>query len=213
MKAMHRKISSVLTSVVLMLGLWVALCTPLDESVAFSAPGPPRKSTPHQSRIHRLPVAYLPATGNPERFVLKPAEIPKENWERGHRGVDIRASPGDEIVASSAGTVAFAGVVAGTPVVSVDHRGGLRTTYEPVRASVRKGQKVRRGEVLGVLADAARLPEGARRDPGLSWGAKVRRGETPKGRAKWVYLDPLELIGAAVVRLIPVGSRPADEPG
>lgn len=210
---MKRKFSSILSSLALTLGLWVALCAPLDESVAFSAPGPVTVSAPQPAKIHRLPVGHLPAIGNPAPFVLKPADIPEENWERGHRGVDIKASPGDEIVASAAGTVAFVGVVAGTPVVSVDHRGGLRTTYEPVRASVRKGQKVWRGEVLGVLADAARLPKGARRDPGLSWGAKLRQGETPKGRAKWVYLDPLELIGAAVVRLIPVGSRPAGEPG
>lgn len=205
---MTSKLRTILYSILLAVGLWTCLCAPLQESVAVSAPGPATMGTVQApARIHRLPVAGLPTTGDFAQYVLKPADIPKENWQRGHRGVDIQAKPGDEIVASAAGTVAFAGVVAGTPTVSVDHQSGVRTTYEPVRAVVHKGQRVRRGELIGVLVDTAQLPETARRDPGLSWGAKIVQGRSAKGRAQWLYVDPLELIGSAVVRLLPLGAE------
>jgi murein DD-endopeptidase MepM/ murein hydrolase activator NlpD len=94
--------------------------------------------------------------------------------------------------AAGDGVVVFAGMVAGRPVVSVDHAGGLRTTYEPVDAVVGAGQPVARGAVLGTLAGGhAGCPVAAC----LHWG--LRRGE--------VYLDPLSLLGAPEVRLLPMG--------
>jgi murein DD-endopeptidase MepM/ murein hydrolase activator NlpD len=54
----------------------------------------------------------------------------------GHRGVDLAAVAGAPVLAAGAGTVVFAGTVAGRGVVSVDHSGGLRTTYEPVLPTV-----------------------------------------------------------------------------
>jgi murein DD-endopeptidase MepM/ murein hydrolase activator NlpD len=77
-------------------------------------------------------------------------------------------------------------------VVSVDHAGGLRTTYEPVAAVVGAGQPVARGTVLGMLVGGhAGCPVAAC----LHWG--LRRGE--------VYLDPLSLLEPPEVRLLPMG--------
>lgn len=154
------------------------------------APLPTASSQPDAPRIvrsHRLPTAK-------DAQVIRDADIPDAVWEPGHRGVDLEASPGQVIVASRGGTVAFAGVVAGTPVISISHADGIRTTYEPVMARVRAGQKVRRGEVIGALADVANLPEHARKSPGLSWGARFEG----KGR---VYIDPMTLLGSVRVRL------------
>jgi murein DD-endopeptidase MepM/ murein hydrolase activator NlpD len=87
--------------------------------------------------------------------------------------------------------VAFAGVVAGRGVVSVDHPGGLRTSYEPVTATVARGDQVGAGAVLGRLETvASHCPPAAC----LHWG--LRRGET--------YLDPRSMLGAVRVRLLPV---------
>ncbi|RAV31576.1 hypothetical protein DLJ54_07580, partial [Corynebacterium heidelbergense] len=60
------------------------------------------------SRGHRLPIAW-PAGQDPARAVVRPADIPEHNWEPGHRGVDLRAKPGQEIRASRGGRVHFAG--------------------------------------------------------------------------------------------------------
>lgn len=143
---------------------------------------------------HRLPLA-VPGPESREQaqaLVTRPLDIPEKNWQPGYRVVDLRAVPGAEVLASFHGTVAFSGVVAGTPVVSIEHPGGIRTTYEPVIAEVKKGQKVTRGQRIGRLANREQLPETARKPHGLSWGA--RRGDA--------YFDPFDLLGMVRVRLL-----------
>lgn len=85
----------------------------------------------------------------------------------------------------------FAGQVAGRGVISIDHEGGLRTTYQPVAPAVTAGDQVYRGQVLGTLAAGhPGCPEPAC----LHFG--VRRGEE--------YVDPLSLIGEpSEIRLKP----------
>lgn len=120
-------------------------------------------------------------------------------YAAGHRGVDVAAPAGAMIRAGGDGTVTFAGMVAGRPVASVEHAGGLRTTYEPVAAKVSIGQRVAAGEVIGTL-----LPghPGCPAAACLHWGL---RRHTPTGE---VYLDPLLLLGHGAVRLKPL--RPGD---
>src|SRR5690242_19929717 len=82
-----------------------------------------------------------PLDGTPA--VVRPFDPPPQPWLPGHRGVDLAAGAGAPVYAAGAGTVRFAGQVAGRGVVSVDHAGGLRTTYEPVTPAVAEGQAVR----------------------------------------------------------------------
>ncbi|MGC4963889.1 peptidoglycan DD-metalloendopeptidase family protein [Gordonia sp. DT101] len=145
----------------------------------------------------RLPLPPPPA-------VIRGFDPPEHRWQPGHRGVDLSTSPGSVVRAAGPGTVQFAGLVAGRPVVSVRHADALITTYEPVRASVRQGATVERGEVIGTVIAGH---EGCPAMACLHWGA--RRG---RGRAA-TYLNPLALIGALRVRLKPVGGiRPGDAP-
>jgi murein DD-endopeptidase MepM/ murein hydrolase activator NlpD len=131
-----------------------------------------------------------PLAGPPQ--VTRVFEPPAGPFGPGHRGVDLAAAPGASVLAAADGVVAFAGMVAGRPVVSIDHADGLRTTYEPVDPSVAAGQAVARGSPIGtLLAGHAGCPAAAC----LHWG--VRRGET--------YLDPLALLLAVRVRLLPWG--------
>ena len=95
------------------------------------------------------------------------------------------------MLAASAGVVAFAGVIAGRGVVSVDHPGGLRTTYEPVTALVKAGDPVQLGEAIATL-DAGHL--GCPASACLHWG--LRRDD--------VYLDPLLLVRPPRLRLKPL---------
>src|SRR4029453_11398042 len=78
----------------------------------------------------------------PRPAVLRVFDAPSPNWNRGHRGVDLAGVPGQPVYAAGAGTVVFAGELAGRTLVSIAHPGGLRTTYEPMRPSVRVGQLV-----------------------------------------------------------------------
>src|SRR3954464_8959251 len=84
----------------------------------------------------------------PRPAVMRPFDAPSPNWNRGHRGVDLAAAPGQTVYAAAAGTVVFAGTLVDRPVVSIAHPGGLRTSYEPVAPAVRAGQLVTAGSVL-----------------------------------------------------------------
>src|ERR1700712_1710303 len=87
----------------------------------------------------------------PRPAVVRPFDAPSLKWDRGHRGADLAGTSGQTVYAAAPGTVVFAGELAGRPVVSIAHSGGLRTTYEPVRAVVRAGQLVGSGSPLGEL--------------------------------------------------------------
>lgn len=125
------------------------------------------------------------------RPVTRGFDPPAKPWLAGHRGVDLAASPGATVLAAGDGTVAFAGEVAGKPVVSIEHPDGIRTTYEPVLSSVTAGDPVTRGQPIGMLEGAH--PECAA-EACLHWGA--RRGDR--------YLDPLSLLRPRRVRLLPL---------
>ena len=136
-------------------------------------------------------MAYVdPASGKPSPArVLRGFDAPEQKWSPGHRGVDMALSVGSPVVAAEDGEVAFVGTVAGKPVVSIDHADGVRTTYQPVHGSVKQGQKVREGQVIGRLGNPV---DGY---PGLHWGARI---------AKDTYIDPLTLLDMPVIRLKPL---------
>jgi murein DD-endopeptidase MepM/ murein hydrolase activator NlpD len=135
--------------------------------------------------------AVLWAAPLPEVDVTRPFDVLPSRYSAGHRGVDLAGTPGSPVLAAGDGVVAFAGMVAGRPVVSVDHPGGLRTTYEPVDPSVGAGQAVARGSPIGTLL--AGHP-GCQASACLHWG--LRRGGD--------YLDPLALLAVPRVRLLPL---------
>ena len=116
---------------------------------------------------------------------------PASDWGPGHRGVDLAATAGQQVLAAGPGQVSHVGVVAGRGTVTVRHSGSLRTTYEPVTATVRRGDRVGAGSSLGVLS-----PSG-----GHCGGACLHLGAL-RGR---VYLDPLVLLLGRRVVLLPLG--------
>ncbi|MGO1174180.1 MAG: murein hydrolase activator EnvC family protein [Actinomycetaceae bacterium] len=137
-------------------------------------------------------VEYEWPTGGPVG-VLSPFEGSATPYGPGHRGVDLDVRPGTAVLAAADGVVAFAGMVAGRPVLSIDHADGLRTTYEPVDAAVSRGDRVTAGQAVGSVTSVHCPPPGC-----LHWGA--RRGSHD-------YVDPLSLVGAGPrpVRLLPLG--------
>jgi murein DD-endopeptidase MepM/ murein hydrolase activator NlpD len=127
----------------------------------------------------------------PPPIVLTAFAPPANRFGAGHRGVDLAIAAGSEIRSAGTGVVVFAADLAGRGVVSIEHTGGLRTTYEPVSASVTAGAAVSAGQVIGVLQ--AGHPGCAPSDC-LHWGARL---------PDRVYLDPLSLLTGWEVRLLP----------
>ena len=147
------------------------------ETVAAQAPAAPAD-----------PVGVWPLVPRPQ--VVASFAPPTSTWGAGHRGVDLLGTVGQRVRAALPGRVSFVGRIAGRGVVVVDH-GATRTTYEPVSAAVSPGDPVAAGAPLGTLelGGSHCLPRAC-----LHWG--WIRGD--------VYLDPLRLVGAGPVRLLPL---------
>ncbi|OIJ28318.1 peptidoglycan DD-metalloendopeptidase family protein [Nocardioides luteus] len=138
-----------------------------------------------------VPQGEWPLAPQPE--VVRRFDAPDAPWGAGHRGVDLAGSLGAVVRTAMAGKVAFAGMIAGKPVVSIDH-GATRTTYEPVVATVAVGDPVAAGAPLGRLGVAGShcFPAAC-----LHWGW-IRNADD-------VYLDPLLLVDEPrPVRLLPL---------
>jgi murein DD-endopeptidase MepM/ murein hydrolase activator NlpD len=129
--------------------------------------------------------------------VIRGFDPPDSPYGAGHRGIDIAVAVGTPILAPEAGTVSFAGKVGGELFVTIDHSGGLSSTYSWISAAaVRKGDVVARGQTIGATGTGhpgASVPH-------LHLGVKLD-GE---------YVDPLELLAPLgvqdLIRLVPIAA-------
>jgi len=98
-----------------------------------------------------------------------------------HSGVDLAAALGEEVLAANSGQVALASdFYFSGKIVVLNHGLGLFTTYHHLdRITVRRGQGVKKGEIIG-LAGSTGLSTG----PHLHWGARI-------GQSR---IDPLSLL-------------------
>ena len=144
--------------------------------LVFLAGEPSPAKTPPHDRVAARAVsaaAVRPVPGS----VVRAFDPPATRFGAGHRGVDLRATAGEPVVAAMGGTVTFAGLVAGVGWITVDHGAGLSTTYGPIEPRlVGAGTVVAAGEWLGFLAAGAKH---------LDWGARLDGG----------YIDPVGLLG------------------
>ncbi|MFB7498684.1 M23 family metallopeptidase [Streptomyces sp. NPDC056161] len=159
------------------------------ESPRPGVPAPPSQTRADSSRprVPASPPPAVPAIARAWPVGTRPAvvrgwEPPATPYGSGHRGVDLVAAPDAPVRAVAAGRISFAGRVAGRGVVSVELLGtDLRTTYQPVRPSVRTGDEVAAGEVVGRGEPTATHCAAG---PCLHWG--LLSGGT--------YLNPLLLL-------------------
>ncbi|MGA9311964.1 MAG: peptidoglycan DD-metalloendopeptidase family protein [Pseudonocardiaceae bacterium] len=145
-----------------------------------------------------------PLSGSPT--VVRAFHPPAVRYGPGHRGVDLASAAGAAVLAAGAGTVVFAGIVAGRGVVSVDHPGGLRTTYEPVSPTVTAGDRVGRGQRIGTVQPGHL---GCPAIACLHWGVlrRLPEGAAPDTEQDTQYLDPLRLLAGTRVRLLPIDDQ------
>ena len=116
--------------------------------------------------------------------VLDPFRLPTGPFGAGNRGIEYDTAAGDRVEAAGPGVVVFAGSVAGTTWITIDHGAGLKTSYGPLQAlAVGRGDEVRRGERIANAAGAVHF----------------------SARVNDVYVDPATLFGELVidVRLVP----------
>jgi murein DD-endopeptidase MepM/ murein hydrolase activator NlpD len=127
--------------------------------------------------------------------VIRGFDPPDTPYGPGHRGIDIAAPIGTPVQAAEAGIVTFAGQVGGHLFVTIDHGGGLESTYSFVsEVLVSKNDVVSQGDVIALSG------------PGhpdvfpshLHFGVKLND----------VYVDPLDYLSpgtvVGLIRLAPL---------
>ena len=146
---------------------------------------------------YAVPTFLIPPV---DGVVIRGFEAPGTQWGPGHRGMDLAALPGTEVRAAAAGTVTFAGSVAGLLAVTIDHGQGLETTYSRLSSiEVTEGEPVGEGRRIG--RTSAAHPDG---DGGLHFGVKLN-GD---------YVDPAAFIGpldlSSAIHLAPLVTQADD---
>jgi murein DD-endopeptidase MepM/ murein hydrolase activator NlpD len=127
--------------------------------------------------------------------VINPFDPPDTPFGAGHRGIDIAVPVGSVIVAPEAATVSFAGKVGGELFVTLDHGGGLESTYSWVSSIlVHKRDVIARGQPIALSGrghPAAKVPH-------LHLGVKLDDA----------YRDPMDYLGpisvSSFIRLAPM---------
>lgn len=127
--------------------------------------------------------------------VIRGFDPPASPYGSGHRGIDIAAPAGSVAVAPADGRVSFAGPVGGRLFLTIDHGGGLESTFSWVSAL-----QVRRGDLVVQGQPVARTGGGHVGDlvANLHFGVKLDDA----------YVDPLDYLGpidiSALIRLAPL---------
>lgn len=93
--------------------------------------------------------AWLWPVGGPHD-VVRPYIAPSSPYGPGHRGVDLASADG-VLLAPADGVVRFAGFVVDRPVLTIDHGGGVLSSYEPVATALVRGDAVARGQPIGTV--------------------------------------------------------------
>jgi murein DD-endopeptidase MepM/ murein hydrolase activator NlpD len=129
--------------------------------------------------------------------VIHGFEPPSSPFGPGHRGIDIATPAGTPVLAADAGTVTFAGKVGGHMFVTIDHGGGLESTYSWLsQITVAKNDVVGSGQVIAQsgAGHPGVVPEH------LHFGARLND----------VYVDPLDYLAPGdvvdLIRLAPLAT-------
>jgi len=169
---------------------------------------------PLSRSVLSLALALSSAIASPHQDVAAAAAVGPANWTwpvvgpvinaydppdtpfgAGHRGIDIAVPFGTTIVAPEAATVSFAGPVGGRLFVTLDHGGGLESTYSWVSAIlVHKRDVVARGQPIAISGTG----HPGSSVPHLHLGVKLAD----------VYQDPMDYLGSisvsSFIRLAPI---------
>ncbi len=158
---------------------------PVPQSETAAAPVSPRSggagvATPRTTAAAPAPVS--PAAGTPTTKFIRPVSGPVVRpfspRSGGNPGIDIAVPAGTPVKAAADGTVALVSkAVDGSRIVLLRHGPSLYSVYANLGAvTVRKGQTVRRGAIIGKVAD--KTP--------ATLHFEIRKGTTPVDPADWL---------------------------
>jgi murein DD-endopeptidase MepM/ murein hydrolase activator NlpD len=119
---------------------------------------------------------------------------PSSDYSAGHRGVDYLAKLGQTVLAPTDGTVKFVGRVVNRGVLTLQHTGSLITSFEPICSTLKPGDLVLRGTVIGHVCQGPEYKNHCGVRVCLHFALRTSAG----------YLSPLVTIGGlSPSRLLP----------
>ncbi|GAA2004942.1 D-alanyl-D-alanine carboxypeptidase family protein [Brevibacterium samyangense] len=158
-------------------------------------PGPTSSAPAHAATTQGSWITPVPGME-----IVRAYDPPEHAYGSGHRGIDVASLPAEPVRAPAFGTVHFAGMVAGRPVVSL--RVGSRiVSYEPVVTKLEAGTPVFPGMPIGLVGVPPHCASGC-----LHVGV---RSALSTGRQ---YEDPAPLFAMDPSILLPEDRAPAAAP-
>lgn len=110
---------------------------------------------------------------------------PMTEYGPGHRGIDLPAIIGDQVLSPAAGVISFVGKVGYRNVVSVSFGSSLTASMEPVCSEILEGTQVSIGDEIGFVCEP---------DPEYIWHC-IETCLHFGTRSEAGYFSPLALIG------------------
>lgn len=136
---------------------------------------------------------WVPPLDSPIR-IERIFDLANGEYKAGHRGVDLRAHPGNAVYAPADGIVHFAGTVVDRGVLTLRVDDRTLISLEPVRSELTEGEAVQRGQQIAVV-------EGTSHCGASCLHVGVRIGEQ--------YVNPLRFFAGARPRLLPLSGQAA----
>jgi hypothetical protein len=173
--------------------------------VGSAAPALARPPASHSPQVPPDPNRpwLIPPVDGP---IVKHWEAPESNYGPGHRGIDYFVTINTSVRAAAGGRVTFAGPVAQVKAVTIEHTGGMETTYSNLNeVSVSEGTFVTQGQWIGLSG----WPHVA--DPSLNYGLHFGVKINDQYVNPESFFGPVDVAGA--IYLTPLmGERPSDLP-
>lgn len=139
-----------------------------------------------------------PIFGVTELDIINQYEAPLTEYGAGHRGIDLPATLGTEVLAPVSGEVSFAGQVGYRNSITISFGGSFRASIEPVCSDLIEGTMIIQGEVLGTVCETDMPYQWHCESTCLHFGTRTEEG----------YFSPLALMGLlSPSRLVPLGDQ------
>jgi murein DD-endopeptidase MepM/ murein hydrolase activator NlpD len=116
----------------------------------------------------------------PPQVVTAPYRAPATAYSSGHRGIDLRATHGQYVLAPADGHIYFVGTVVDRPVLTIAVDDTTLASFEPVEALATKGENIAQGQVVGIVRSGGHCADAC-----LHFGVRVH-GE---------YVSPMLFLG------------------
>jgi hypothetical protein len=140
----------------------------------------------------------LPITGLTASDLINQYQSPLTEYGAGHRGIDLPATMGSEVISPVSGEISFSGQVGYRDSISIKFSGTMWASLEPVCSDMAEGTLVSAGEPIGTVCQT---------NPNYQWHCEITCIHFGT-RTEDGYFSPLALIGGLPVsRLVPLGDQ------